>query len=226
MNTTINRFFNLQSSVGLGRIAEWLGASILLFVIALALADNIIKTAALGRCYSGEMNPPYRHTGLLLGTSATTGTWDNPFFVHRVNAAARLFEQHCIDALIISGDNSVVGYDEPTDMKNALIKRGVDSTRIVLDYAGFRTFDSIVRAREVFSQDSLLIISQHFHNERALYIADRCGIDVIAYDAEDVSVRSSFFTHLREKFARLRCILDFYIGTKPHFLGPKVDVPV
>jgi len=115
-----------------------------------------------------------------LGTSKNTRKGNiNQYFKYRIEAATELFKTNKISYIIISGDNSVKGYDEPTDMKNELIKNGIDSTHIFLDYAGFRTFDSMVRSKEIFGQDSITIISQQFHNERALYIAERLGIKAI-----------------------------------------------
>lgn len=129
-----------------------------------------------------------------------------------------------ISYLIISGDNSSKDYDEPSDMRANLIAQGADSTHIYLDYAGFRTFDSMRRAREVFGQDSVTVISPLFHNERALYIAQREGIDAIDYCARDLSARAGIRTQLRERFARVKVFVDYIICKEPKFLGKKVVV--
>jgi SanA protein len=109
-------------------------------------------------------------------------------------------------------------------MREDLIAAGVDSTHIYRDYAGFRTFDSMVRAREIFGQDSVTVISQPFHNERALYIAQREGISAISFNARDVGKRFGFKTQLRERFARVKVFVDYAFGKKPRFLGEKVPV--
>ena len=101
---------------------------------------------------------------------------------------------------------------------------GIDSSRIYLDYAGFRTFDSMVRLKEVFSQDSVTVISQRFHNERALFIASREGIDAIGFNAEDVSSNIGYKVQIREKLARVKLFLDYVFGKQPKFLGPKVQI--
>jgi SanA protein len=110
-------------------------------------------------------------------------------------------------------------------MRADLIRAGIDSSVIYLDYAGFRTFDSMVRLKEIFGQDSVTIISQQFHNERALYLASKEGLYAIGFNAADVSARMGARTELREKFARVKMFLDLWFGTKPKFLGSKVDIP-
>ncbi len=193
--------------------------------VAVFLADRAVQNAAEHRLYTRVEDLPHRHTGLLLGTAPTSGAYQNWYFRYRVEAAAELLRRHAIDVLLISGDNSRNSYDEPTAMRDSLVAKGIDSNRIVLDYAGFRTFDSIVRVKEVFSQDSIVVISQAFHNARALYIAQQEGIDAIGFNAQEVDPIYGPRIQIREKFARLKTILDFYIGTRPHFLGPKVSVP-
>jgi SanA protein len=128
--------------------------------------------------------------------------------------------------VIISGDNSKSTYDEPTDMKNELVKRGIPESVIFLDYAGFRTFDSVIRAQKVFSQTEFTVISQQFHNERAIVIARHYGIKAIGYNAKDVTAYNGFKTKVREKFARVKLFLDFIIGNEPKFLGKKIEIPM
>jgi SanA protein len=110
-------------------------------------------------------------------------------------------------------------------MRADLIKRGVDSSRIILDYAGFRTFDSMIRLKEIFSQNSVTVISQQFHNERAIYTGTKLGITTIGFNAKDVSTNQGLKTQLREKFARVKVFLDFIFGNHARFLGSKIEIP-
>jgi len=110
------------------------------------------------------------------------------------------------------------------EMKTSIIESGIDSSIIYLDYAGFRTFDSMVRVKEVFGQRSVTIISQKFHNERAIYIGKKLNIQVNGFNAKDVNQYYGFKTKLRELFARVKVIIDFLIGVEPRFLGPKVII--
>ncbi len=203
------------------------GIAILVALAGLTVAwcDHLVVRAAEDKTWSVTDQLPPMQTGLLLGTSKSMKNgWPNLYFSNRIDAAVTLMREGKIKYLIISGDNSTPGYNEPVDMRNALIARGVDSGRIFLDYAGFRTFDSMVRAREIFGQDSLLVISQKFHNERAIYIAGKLHIHAIGFNAADVDKYYGFRTALREKFARVKVVLDFLTGKKPRFLGPRVRI--
>lgn len=170
---------------------------------------------------------PENNVALLLGTSQFLASGDeNLYFSYRIQAAIELYESGKVSYFVVSGDNSTKIYNEPEAMRAELIKHGVPQDRIFLDYAGFRTFDSVYRMKEIFGQKQFTIVSQKFHNERALYIAKALDIDAIAFNAEDVNVRAGFKTLLREKFARVKVLLDIVIGKKPKFLGDSVFIPV
>ena len=109
-------------------------------------------------------------------------------------------------------------------MKEDLVKRGIPENRIFLDYAGFRTLDSVVRCEQVFGEKEVIVISQRFHNERSIFIADSYGIKMQGYNAKDVSKAYGFKTNLREKFARVKVVLDLIFGTEPKFLGKKIKI--
>lgn len=127
--------------------------------------------------------------------------------------------------IIASGDNSTRQYNEPQEMKEDLIKAGVHPSRIYLDYAGFRTFDSIVRLHEIFGQDSVTVISQQFHNERAIYLASHEGIYAVGFNARDVNREQGMRVQTREKLARVKVFVDYLVGEEPKFLGEKVVIP-
>jgi SanA protein len=195
-------------------------------LIAIFLCNKIIRDTASGKLYSDTKSIPYNKVGLLLGTSKLGRTgYPNPYYDHRIEAATRLLKEGKIKYLIISGDNSRKEYSEPEDMRADLMAAGIDSSVIFLDYAGFRTFDSIVRLKEIFSQDSVTIISQPFHNERALYMASKEGITAIAFNATDVPAKYGIRVQLREKLARVKVFVDYWLGKKPKFLGSKVIIP-
>jgi len=199
---------------------------VLLCGAALVTARVLIARAAINKTYSNVEQIPERRVGLVLGCpKRIPGGWLNPFFVNRISAAAQLFYAHKVQFLIVSGDNHARGYDEPLDMENALIERGVPRDRIYMDNAGLRTLDSVVRAKEVFGQDEVTIVSQHFHNLRAIFLASHNGIDAIGFDAPDVALQYALKTLVREQFAKVKAVLDVYVlHTQPHFLGEKVLV--
>ena len=205
----------------------YFSAVILLIAITrMYLCNRAIVKAAEGKLYSDINNIPYNKVALLLGTSKYLSKGRaNPFFYYRIQAAVDLWKASKIKYIIVSGDNSREDYNEPEMMRDDLIKNGVDSSFIYLDYAGFRTFDSIVRLREIFGQDSVTIVSQPFHNERALYIANREGVYAIAFNAKDVSQNAGLHMQVRERFARVKVFIDYLFGKKPKFLGQKVVIP-
>jgi SanA protein len=202
-------------------------SSLLLVGVASVLAARVlIARAARNKTYSSVDLIPYRRVGLVLGCPRKIpGGWLNPFFENRIAAAAALYYQKKVDYLVVSGDNHVHGYDEPTDMKIALLEKGVPLDRIYLDYAGFRTLDSVVRVKEIFGQAQVTIISQRFHNERAIFLATHRGIDAIGFDAPDVDPAYAWKTRSREQFARVKAVLDIYVFHKqPHFLGQEIAI--
>jgi SanA protein len=165
--------------------------------------------------------------GLLLGTSKFLSKGiSNPYFQNRIKAAVNLFNAGKIKYIIISGDNAHLSYNEPRDMKKELLSYGIPDSCIFPDYAGFRTFDSVIRCREIFGQEAFTIISQQFHNERAIYIARHNNIAAIGFDAEDVDSYNGFKTNVRELFARVKVFIDiFVIHQEPKFLGDKIQIP-
>lgn len=163
--------------------------------------------------------------GLLLGTIRTvrSGT-PNPFFFNRIKAAAMLYHSGKVKVIIVSGDNSKQSYNEPEDMKQELIKLGVPESAIYMDYAGFRTLDSVVRCRDIFGQQQYVIISQRFHNQRAVFLARQKGIDAYGFNADDVTAMQGIKTNLREYLACDKAMLDLLINRQPRFYGNKVTI--
>ncbi|MFA7379088.1 MAG: ElyC/SanA/YdcF family protein [Bacteroidia bacterium] len=187
--------------------------------------NNLVLRKSDGKTFSSIEEIPFNKTGLLLGTGMLLGNGNvNPFFQNRIAATVQLMKAGKIENLIISGDNGRVGYDEPSDMRNQLIAAGIDSTRIYLDYAGFRTYDSMVRAKKIFGQTNITVISQLFHNERAIYIAESFGMNAIGYNAADVEGERGEAVLIREKLARVNAWLDVLVSKDPHFLGPQVTI--
>ena len=164
---------------------------------------------------------PVQRAAVVLGCVKTLPNGlDNLYYARRISAAAELYKAGKVRCLIVSGDNHAKGYDEPSDMKDSLVAAGVPAEHIVCDYAGFRTLDSVVRAKEVFGLDSFLVVSQRDHVRRAVFLARAYG-----YAAPDVNGRYSIKTTIREQFAKLKAVLDVVIRRKPKFLGKKEVLP-
>ncbi len=169
---------------------------------------------------------PYNRVALVLGTSKyLIGGSPNHYFKYRIKAAAELYNNGKVDYILVSGDNATVQYNEPRQMRRALIQAGIPANAIYSDYAGFRTLDSIVRAKEVFGQAHFTVVSQAFHNERAIFIARHFGIEAVGFNAVDPSAYQGIKTRVREVFARLMGLLDLYVLDKgPKFLGEPIVI--
>ena len=166
---------------------------------------------------------PNEKVGLLLGTGKfLKNGCKNLYFFNRIDATEQLYKSGKIQYILISGDNSTKNYSEPEDMQAELIKRGIPADKIVLDFAGFRTLDSVVRAKEIFGQNSFIIISQKFHNERAIFLARKYGIEAYGFNAKDVNKYFGFKTKIREYFARVKVFVDFTLGIEPKFGGENI----
>jgi len=201
---------------------------ILMLVVAVLGCRWLVARAGDGRLYDSVADIPQRDVGLLLGTSDKQGNGNsNPYFEHRIEAAVALYKAGKVRHLLASGDNHRKGYDEPALMKAALLSAGVPESAITVDCAGFRTLDSVVRAKEVFGLSHYTVISQRFHDQRALLIAQYYGIDAIGYCAHDISLRHGIRMQIREAFARVKAVLDLYVlHTPPKFLGPEIKIPL
>jgi len=201
---------------------------LLLFIISIVLvftANYSIEKNAENKTYSSVSEIPKNKVGLVLGTSKFLKNGSiNLYFKYRIDATVKLYKKGKIDFVLVSGDNGNKNYDEPTDFKNELIKKGIPANKIFLDYAGFRTLASVVRAKEIFGQSRITIISQKFHNERAIYLAEKNGISAVGFNAKDVSGKYGLKVRIREYLARTKAYLDIIFGIKPKFLGKKIEI--
>ena len=193
--------------------------------LALIICNYRINSFAEGKTFSTLDAIPKNKVGIVLGTSKRLKDGGpNAYYGNRIMAAVNLYRANKIEFVLVSGDNGTIYYNEPTTMKNDLVSAGIPEDHIFLDYAGFRTLDSMVRAKEVFGLENATIISQKFHNERAIYIAEKKGLKTIGFNAVDVSLESGFKVQLREYFARVKVFLDLALKTQPKFFGDKIII--
>lgn len=197
------------------------------FIFIITWSANYIIEKSTRQFTSSQIEQlPKVKVGLFLGTSKTLASGQaNLYFKYRIEAAATLYQSGKIQNIIVSGDNSVKGYNETNDMKLDLIAKGVPENKIFEDFAGFRTLDSVIRAKNIFGQTTLIIISQKFHNERAIYLAQKNGIKAFGFNAKDVTKKAGFKTQVREKLARVKVFYDFLFQVEPKFGGKKILIP-
>jgi SanA protein len=148
----------------------------------------------------------------------------NPYYTHRIQATVDLFQAGKIEYVLVSGDNGSIYYNEPTTIKKDLIEQGIPEDRIFLDYAGFRTLDSMVRAKVIFGLDSVTVISQEFHNKRAIYLARKKGLEAIGFNARDVSADQGLKVRSREYLARVKVFVDLVLNTQPRYYGDRIEI--
>ncbi len=205
------------------------GISILIVCVCLIFMGNwwVVESTS-GNIFSDYNLLPNNPVGLVLGTSSRLSNGSpNTFFDNRMETAAELYRLGKISHIIVSGDNRTKFYNEPMEMKKALIKLGVPDSVITLDYAGLRTLDSVIRSKEIFGQNHITIITQSFHSYRALFISQYYNIDAVALVINEPEQSPSLKVHVREYFARAKAILDLYIlKTPPRHLGEKEPIEI
>jgi SanA protein len=182
---------------------------------------------AAGRYVIGQLALlPHNHVGLVLGTSAyTKGHGHNPHFDNRIAAAANLFHTGLVRQLLLSGNKGAGGYDEPAAMQRSLVARGVPAINLRRDGAGYRTLDSVVRARKVYGLRRVTIVTDRFHCYRAVFLARHFGLQAVAFPSEEVSLDRSKKARLREWLADVQACLDVYVlHTQPKSLDDRSTV--
>lgn len=191
-----------------------------LWLLLVIIACNVQVNRKTAKALYDDLNlVPACEVGLLLGTNPyLKNGLPNKYFLYRIEAAVQLYQAKKIQYILVSGDNHRNDYNEPEEMKKALIKKGIPETSILMDYAGFRTLDSVVRAKTVFGKERFMIISQRFHNERALYLAEYNHIKAVGFNAQDVTAYYGLKTRVREYLARLKLFIDLWFEVNPKFL--------
>ena len=216
----MNKFFSRAITIKRILLAVSLAVIIILFnSLFISLSSNKYTFDRIDKL-------PDNKVGLLLGTSKYLAKNRlNPYYTFRIDAAEMLYKSGKIKFIIASGDNRKHSYNEPKIMKKDLIRRGIPAKSIYNDFAGFRTLDSIVRCKKIFSQNKFTVISQKFHNQRAIFIAKRYNINATGFNANDIKKISGLKTKVRELFARAKATIDLYIINKqPKYLGKKIII--
>lgn len=198
---------------------------LLLCIISIWGADRYVNTSTADQLYTDVSKVPPKRIGVVLGTSKyLSNGYINYYYKFRIDAAVALYKAGKIQYIIVSGDNGTKQYNEPETMYNDLVNAGIPADRIYMDFAGFRTLDSIVRAHYIFDADDFIVISQQFHNERAIAIANFKDIKAIGFNAKDVNKNAGIKTQIREKFARVKMLIDLIFNKQPKFYGNKIKI--
>ena len=201
------------------------GLLLIALILVIFVCNIIISSTAEGQIYTDTDTIPANRVGLVLGTSnrLTNGS-PNPYYTYRIDATIDLYKARKIEFVLVSGDNGSIYYNEPNTIKKDLINGGIPEHVIFLDYAGFRTLDSMFRAKFVFGLDKVTVISQKFHNERAIYIAKQKGLKAIGFNAQDISTSQGLKVQIREYLARVKVFIDMVLNTQPKFYGATIEI--
>ena len=193
-------------------------AILVILACVVALCNISVDRNAEGRTFSNINDVPTMQTALLLGTNPKTRDGKRPssFYLARINATAELYKHGKFRQLIISGDKRE-GYDEPQTMRHDLIERGVPDSIIMMDGQGYRTLLSLRNSKQYFGVHDMIIISQKWHNERSIFLADKMNIKAVGYNADDVRHPRAIWTHIRELLARVKLFIDLYVTHREDF---------
>jgi vancomycin permeability regulator SanA len=204
----------LRRAVLAGSIAVVLG------LLTIAGGEIWVRTAAHGHVYS-EATVPDAPVALVLGAEVYADGSPSPFLAARLDIAKRLLDAHKVKAILLSGDNRQWKYDEPADMEVYLIARGVPASQIVLDYAGFDTYDSCARAHRIFGVDRAIVVTQSFHIDRAVALCRALGVDATGIGDSTVKIYTGPWRRdvIRERGANVKAVLDVVSHRDPVFLG-------
>jgi SanA protein len=200
-------------------------ALILLFGIAFYILVNLnIYFESKGYIYSDPDQIPGSYTALVLGASVYSSGRPSTILADRLDKAIELYEHKKIKRFLLSGDHAKPHYDEVNNMKNYLIEQGIPDSIIFMDHAGFDTYNSMVRAKDIFEVDSLIVVTQQFHLPRAIYIARQKGLHVNGYTADKRSYTSMPYLYFRESFADIKAFFDVLFDTNPVFEGEQIPI--
>lgn len=193
-------------------------AASLFSVLALAPAAWLWLGAG-DRVGTVESAPP-APVAVVFGAGLMDGK-PSPYLAHRLDAALTLFQDHKVQAILVTGDNGLDSYDEPDAMRSYLVEHGVPAVRVVRDFAGFDTWDSCTRARRIFGVDHAVLVSQSFHVRRALALCEAAGIDSYAVGVDEPHDVTWYYGGLREIPGAGKAALSATVHPDPHFLGPR-----
>ena len=197
---------------------------LIILITAIGGISYVVNESTAKQLYTDVNLIPKNKVGLLLGTAKYKDKAKkivNPYYQNRIDATVALYMAGKIDFIIVSGDSATY-YNEPALMKADLIAKGIPAIRIYVDNAGFRTLDSILRCRDIFGEDHITIISQQFHNQRALFIANHKHVTAIAFNAANGDTFIDFV--FREKLARVKMVLDLVLNTQAKYYGERVEI--
>jgi SanA protein len=205
------------------RLLRWGGLAVLGGLVAIGLANGIVY--GIGRSHVVAPSAAYEAQAILvLGALVRPDATPSDMLRWRLDEAYRLYAAHKAPKLLVTGDHGRISYDEVNAMRQYLEAKGVPTADIFMDHAGFDTYNSMYRARDVFQVHSVIVVTQPFHLTRAVFIAKSLGLDVQGVESDQYRYPGQRYYQLREVAARPKALLEVLINKRPRFLGPSIPI--
>lgn len=215
----LKKIKKLVFRIRLHRFLTWGFGLLIVFITA---TNVIIYAGAKPYIYNDVANVPNTEVALIPGAAILISGGLSPIFTDRVNTAIKLYKAKKVTKILVSGDNSTVSHNEVNPVRKYLLAKGVPDEDIFLDHAGFDTYSTMYRARDIFGVTSLIITSQSFHLPRAVFIARQLGMN--AYGVSADTGRVFFRNYVREAFANGKAVINLVLQRKPKYLGDKIPI--
>ncbi len=196
--------------------------SILALALFILVSNVVIYVGAKPYIYKDIQDVPKTQTAIIPGAAILKNGKLSPIFEDRVNTAFELYKTKKVSKILVSGDNSTDSHNEVNPVRNYLLSKGIPDEDIFLDHAGFDTYSTMYRARDIFQVESIIISTQSFHLPRAVFIARMLGIDAHGISADDGPVL--FKNYIREVFANEKAVFNLIFYKKPKFLGDTIPI--
>ncbi|MBY0486945.1 MAG: YdcF family protein [Flavobacteriaceae bacterium] len=192
-------------------------------LIVLFSVNFYVKSETDALIYTSENDVPKNNVGIVFG-AGIIGDKPSKYLRDRLDAGILLYKSKKINKILLSGDNGSDAHDELTVMKKYCFENGVDTTKIYIDYAGFDTYSTIYRAKNIFKIDKAILVTQEYHLNRAIYIGNKLGIKSVGFSANVGEYRNYNYVCFREYFSIFKSAIDVARNRKPHFLGSEINI--
>ena len=208
----MKRFFKFFGSIFLLAVVLFFAVNFFIYIKSKPYIYNEISEAPNAKA----------EVAIIPGAAVLSNNDLSPILKDRVDTAIKLYELKKVSKIIVSGDNSTVGYNEVNPVRIYLLNKGVLDQDIFLDHAGFNTYSTMYRARDVFKVSSALVVTQSFHLPRSVFLARELGINAHGVNADAGHIL--FKNYARETFANVKVVLDLILKTKPKYLGAEIPI--
>ena len=192
-------------------------------LITLLSVNYYVKSKTESLIFYLENEIPKNNVGIVFG-AGINGNKPSKYLKDRLDAGILLYNSKKINKILLSGDNGNDAHDELTVMKNYCFEKGVDTTKIYIDYAGFDTYSTMYRAKKIFKIDKAILITQEYHLNRAIYIGNKLNIQSTGFSANIGEYSKYNYVCFREYFSIFKSVIDVARNRKPHYSGTEINI--